>query len=230
MQSYLDTLSQWVESEAEAVGGYAELAHRISAASGDRISSEAVRKWANQKVGRHGLQEDSLEKIAAYRKQTKEQVRKWLNGDEAKESLGEFNLQALRQAPIEIVAEALQICAELLKSHVTQKSGTIVTVKSDSYVDDHAMPYESLPALLADAFARANLTVEEGQSRVLADFADGHEAQLQAFMNGEAEPDFCGCAALSVALRQITGDEWTDDMIAHKIAPWCHKGLADSLN
>ena len=83
--SYLERLADWTTKEVRRVGSDAELAAQISNAAGDRVTGQTIRNWRIKNIGKQGLRDDSLEKIAKYRQMSVDLVRAWLEGKDGDE-------------------------------------------------------------------------------------------------------------------------------------------------
>lgn len=185
-EAYLKRLADWVSQERNRWGSLSRLRSRLERASGEMLSEETLRKWAEGRVGKEGLRGKSLLILAAYRGETVEQVRAWLEGADGDFSTPDYSTARtfVEVGPLSEVAAIAQIATHRLSSELSKSplpAGTPVMCDSlkflilkafekrglDPYNPEHLQIFYELPGrVMDDPIRRAKLLIliQEGQN------------------------------------------------------------------
>ena len=208
-EAYKERLARWVEEQLESPKIQSE--RHFSEVLG--VTYTTVQGW-RKKQRKTALQEDSINAIAAYKRETPAQVRAWLNGVEPDEESINTDLAARLERAEEKIAQLQDAISTLMEAPMSWVTICIQDTLIDADIDWRT-----------EIGIKQLLTLLEKEDRGRWD-----ESVLVPILKGYRMPSPEETAPLSRALNEVSDGDWPSGRLQKLIMEDEQKALKNDSN
>lgn len=186
------------------------------------IKDDTLTNWLE---GGYSDKIDQWIKVSVARGWTLDQLKDHIYGTKPQQDhfqLGEHEAHRfIKSAPLQKLLALMKLCADRLNAPSVVCVDVADNVNIDTSTTDKPMSYRSLASLVKAAFDHAGLTFEQGLQDYLKICPPELRETWKAILTGLMPPRDQDYLVIAVTLSQMTRDNWTEEMVRKRIAPWC---------